>query len=229
MSRRASNYPAGLRARAVRMVADARAAHPSEASAIRAVAEELGVRSPESVRQWVRRAEIDSGTRPGTPSFASAAERERRRLAAEAVRTAEILAAAAPLLAEGKRPATARLVAFVTQNAGRRTADDLSWGIEAICAVLSAHGAPISPSTYYAARASRPTASQIRDEYLLVKIAEVRAQHGPNFGARRVWSMLNERGITVARCTVERLLRELLAADDLGADEQAGRGRSIAS
>jgi transposase-like protein len=230
MTRRPSNYPAGLRSQAVRMVANARADHPSEASAIRAVAEELGIRSPESVRQWVRRAEIDDGIRPGISSAESAQARDSRRVAAEAVRTAEIHAAAAPLLRDGSRPPTARLVAFITQNAGRRTADDLTWGVEAICAVLSVHGAPISASTYYAARAARPTASQIRDEYLLVKIAEVRAERGPGYGARRVWSVLNERGITVARCTVERLLPELLAADDLmTADERAGRVRRVAS
>lgn len=228
MTRRPSNYPVGLRLQAVRMVAAVRAVHPSEASAIRAVAEELGISSPESVRQWIRRAEIDGGLRPGTPSWAPAQTREAARVAAEAARAAEILAAA-PLLLGGRRPPTARLVAFITQNAGRQSADNLPWGVEAICAVLSANGAPISPSTYYAARAARPTASQIRDEYLLVKIAEARAEYGPGYGARRLWVVLNERGITVARCTVERLLPELLAADDLmTADERAGRVRRIA-
>lgn len=230
MTRRPSNYPAGLRAQAVRMVASVRADHPSEASAIRAVADELGISSAESVRRWVRSAEIDGGDRPGEPSWATAQARSSKRLAAEAARAAEIHAAAAALLRDGKRPPTPRLVAFITQNACRRSAEDLIWGVEAICAVLSAHGAPISPSTYYAARAARPTASQIRDEYLLVKIAEVRAGYGRGYGARRIWAVLNERGITVARCTVERLLPELLAADDLiAADERAGRRDSVAS
>ncbi|HUR74879.1 MAG TPA: IS3 family transposase [Sporichthya sp.] len=227
MSRREKNYPAALRSQAVRMVVAARADHPSEASAIRAVAEELGIRSPESVRQWVRRAEIDQGMRPGTTSGAAAEARARRRAAAEAARAVEILAAAAPLLRDGKRPPTARLVAFITQTAGRRTAG-LGWSVEAICAVLSTHGAPISPSTYYAARAARPTASQIRDEYLLVKIAEVRAEYGPRYGARRVWTVLNERGIGVARCTVERLLRELPAWEDRPDAERPGYARRLA-
>ena len=230
MTRRSTNYPAGLRAQAVRMVASVRAEHDSEASAIRAVAEELGIRSPESVRQWIRRAEVDAGIRAGATTAEAAQARSNRRAAVEAARAAEIHAAAASLLGDGKRPPTSRLVAFITKNAGRRTADELTWGVEAICAVLSAHGAPISPSTYYAARAARPTARKIRDEYLLVKIAEVRAERGPGYGARRIWSVLNERGITVARCTVERLLPELLAADDLmTADERAGRVRDIAS
>ena len=70
------------------------------------------------------------------------------------------------------------------------------------------------PSTYYAAkkREREETARDIRDEYLKKEIMRVwedpRKARG-KYGARKVWRQLNRDGITVARCTVERLMREL--------------------
>ena len=62
---RPSSYPVELRQRAVRMVAETKADHPSEFAAIDAVARKLGIRSPETLRKWIRRAEVDAGQRPG--------------------------------------------------------------------------------------------------------------------------------------------------------------------
>ena len=39
----------------------------------------------------------------------------------------------------------------------------LRWGVEPMCAVLSEHGVPISPSTYYEWIAKAPTQRQLRD------------------------------------------------------------------
>ena len=70
------------------------------------------------------------------------------------------------------------------------------------------------PSTYYAAkkREQEETARDIRDEYLRKEIMRVwedpRKARG-KYGARKVWRQLNRDGIIVARCTVERLMREL--------------------
>ncbi len=47
-------YPPELRRRAVRMVAEIRGEHESEWAAMGGVAELLGVKTPETVRQWVR-------------------------------------------------------------------------------------------------------------------------------------------------------------------------------
>ena len=58
---RPSPYPPELRRRAVRMVAEVRPDYPSEWSAMKAVAAKLGVTSTETVRSWVRRAEVDAG------------------------------------------------------------------------------------------------------------------------------------------------------------------------
>ena len=65
---RPSKYPAELRERAVRMVLESRADHPSEFVAIRSIAGKLGIGSPETLRKWVRRAEIDGGVRTGKTS-----------------------------------------------------------------------------------------------------------------------------------------------------------------
>ncbi|GJF35206.1 hypothetical protein KNE206_79060 [Kitasatospora sp. NE20-6] len=63
---RPSPYPAELRRRAVRMVAEVRPDYDTEWAAMKAVASKLGVRSAETVRQWVRREQIDSGQRLGS-------------------------------------------------------------------------------------------------------------------------------------------------------------------
>lgn len=76
-------YPAELKERAVRMVVEIRGDHDSEWAAMTKVADLLGVKTPETVRQWVRQAEIDEGARPGTTSEESAEVRKLRRENAE--------------------------------------------------------------------------------------------------------------------------------------------------
>jgi len=65
--RRPQKYPDELRERAVRMVLEVRRETGESFGVITRVARELGV-GTESLRQWVNRAEIDSGRRPGTSS-----------------------------------------------------------------------------------------------------------------------------------------------------------------
>jgi transposase len=65
---RPSNYTPELRERAVRLVLESRADYPNEYEAIRSTAAKLGIISPESLRKWLRRAEVDGGARPGKTS-----------------------------------------------------------------------------------------------------------------------------------------------------------------
>ncbi|OSC25107.1 hypothetical protein B8W67_19220, partial [Mycolicibacillus koreensis] len=58
-------YPAELRERAVRMVAEVRDQYSSEWAAIESVAAKLGIGTAQTLLTWVRRDQIDSGTRPG--------------------------------------------------------------------------------------------------------------------------------------------------------------------
>src|SRR4051812_42029554 len=108
MPGRHGQYPPELRERAVRLVAECRADHASEWDAMRSVAEKLGIGTTETVRKWVRRAEVDAGARPGVTSEESA---ELRRLKAEVKelrRANEILKAAAGFFAAGCSPSTER-------------------------------------------------------------------------------------------------------------------------
>jgi putative transposase len=83
------------------------------------------------------------------------------------------------------------------------------FGVEPICRVLTEHGVPIAPSTYYAARSRPPSARAVRDEYLRAGISRVWRDNYEVYGAEKVWLELNRQGVRVARCTVERLMREL--------------------
>ncbi|WP_234432726.1 IS3 family transposase, partial [Streptomyces sp. MUSC 125] len=84
-------------------------------------------------------------------------------------------------------------------------------GVEPICRTLTAHDCQIAPSTYYAhkKRLETPSARSVRDEELKERIHEVYTSNYRVYGARKIWRELNRQGHAVARCTVERLMREL--------------------
>jgi putative transposase len=75
--------------------------------------------------------------------------------------------------------------------------------------VLSEHGVPIAPSTYYEARDRAPSRRAIRDEQLAVEVSRVHQANYDVYGARKVWLQLNREGIEVAHCTVRRLMTGL--------------------
>ena len=83
------------------------------------------------------------------------------------------------------------------------------YGIEPICAQL-----PIAPSQYYEHKARqadpqrRPPRLR-RDEILLAEIRRVHEENFGVYGARKVWRQLGREEITVARCTIERLMHSL--------------------
>ncbi len=103
---RPSKYPEELRARAVRMVAEVRPEYESQWAAITAVAGMLGIGTPETLRTWIRRDEVDAGKRPGVTSEIAAENKALRKEVAELRRANEILkAASAFFAAELDRPA----------------------------------------------------------------------------------------------------------------------------
>jgi transposase len=103
---RPSRHPAEVRERAVRLVQEHREEYPSEWAAIRSIAEKFGV-TGETLRTWVRRAQIDHGQRPGVTSEESAELKRLRRENAELKRANEILKSAASFFAaELDRPHT---------------------------------------------------------------------------------------------------------------------------
>jgi putative transposase len=89
-------------------------------------------------------------------------------------------------------------------------ADRERFGVEPICAVLSEHGAPIAPSTYYHQLTRRPSKRQQRDEQVMTAIETAREHKFVRaFGARKMWLHLRGQGHDVARCTIERLMAQM--------------------
>jgi transposase len=102
---RPSKYPTELRERAVRMVTEHKKDYSSEYEAIRSIATKLGIRTPETLRKWVRQAEVDAGARPGVTTEESEQLKALKRENAELRRANEILkAASAFFAAELDRP-----------------------------------------------------------------------------------------------------------------------------
>lgn len=89
-----AKYPEELRERAVRMVLDHGHEYGSQWEAICSVAEKLGPKA-ETVRLWVRRAEVAAGRRPGPTSDELTELKRLRRENAELRRANDILKAAA--------------------------------------------------------------------------------------------------------------------------------------
>ena len=84
-----------------------------------------------------------------------------------------------------------------------------AYGVEPICRVL-----PIAPSTYHEHAAQRRDPSRMsdrakRDEVLKYKVKRVFESNFGVYGVRKVWWQLLREGFRVARCTVERLMRQM--------------------
>ena len=88
------------------------------------------------------------------------------------------------------------------------------FGVEPICRVLSQHGVPIAPNSYYAHRRRAESTRSVRDQLVLAEI--IRVFHDPDlgrglYGARKVAAQLAREGgvdgLSVSRRKVERLMR----------------------
>jgi putative transposase len=82
------------------------------------------------------------------------------------------------------------------------------FGVDPICAVLTEHGMPIAPSTYYAAKARGPVSP--------AALAEAHAAHAVHtvfwanrglYGVRKMWHAMKRAGHDMGRDQVARLMR----------------------
>lgn len=83
------------------------------------------------------------------------------------------------------------------------------YGVEPICQVL-----PIAPSTYYRQKGFRADPRRLgtrkkRDRELRIEIRRLWEENFQVYGARKIWRQLKREGIEAARCTVERLMRQM--------------------
>ncbi len=189
-------YPQELRERAVRMVQEHRGEYTSLWQATQSIAGKFGMHQV-TLYEWVKRAEIDAGQRAGL----STSERERLKQ----------LVRENPRAAESQRDPQERL-SFLRDRARRSTTEMTTYidaqreryGVEPICTVLQ-----FAPATYYAAKARPASARSLRDEELKVEIMRIWSEHRRVYGADKVWAQLRREGVQVARCTIERLMRDL--------------------
>jgi len=100
---RATRYPPELRERAMRLVREHRAEHPSDWAVIQSIAGKLGM-TPETLRKWLQRAAVDHGQRPGVTSSERERVRELEREVRELRRANEILKAASVFFARELDP-----------------------------------------------------------------------------------------------------------------------------
>ena len=98
MPSRGKPFPPEVRERAVRMVLDHEGDYDSQWAAIVSISEKFGM-TAETLRKWVRRAEVDAGQRPGPSSDQLEEVRRLRRENAELRRANEILKSASAFFA----------------------------------------------------------------------------------------------------------------------------------
>ena len=92
-----------VRERAVRLVLEHQSEYPSQWAAIGSIATKCGM-TPETLRKWVRRAEVDGGARPGLTSDERKRLTELERENRELRRANEILKAASAFFARELDP-----------------------------------------------------------------------------------------------------------------------------
>jgi transposase len=103
MGNTSKRYPVEVRERAVRLVLEHRGEYETKWAAISSVAGKIGC-SAETLRGWVRQAEVDRGQRPGVTSAEAERIKELERENRELRRANEILKAASAFFARELDP-----------------------------------------------------------------------------------------------------------------------------
>ena len=144
-------YPRDFRERAIRLVIGTRSDHDTDWSAIRQVLTRLGV-GPETVRKWVRHAEINAGLRPGVSESENAEIRRLKKEVAELKRANDSSQTASTFSQTIPRPIRARMIRYV----------DLyheQFGAWLICRVLGNTGGGFMATHRYWGAKSRPSSN----------------------------------------------------------------------
>lgn len=94
-------YSPEVRERAVRLVLTSEHEHPSRWAAIKSIATKIGC-TPETLRSWVNKMEVDAGTKPGVTTDQAQRMKELERENRELKRANEILKKAAAFFAQAE-------------------------------------------------------------------------------------------------------------------------------
>ncbi|WP_255405379.1 IS3 family transposase [Sinomonas sp. R1AF57] len=188
------------KAAAVRMVRTLRAELGVTQGTVQRVATQLGY-GVESVRMWVKQADIDDGLAPGVSSSEAQRIRELEQENRELRRANEVLKRAAFFLRGGARPPLPEVVAFIDANKDD-VVDGRRLGVELICRLLQ-----VAPSTYYAAKARTPSARAVRDGELVPQLVELWEANYRVYGVRKLWKAARRAGIAIGRDQTARLMR----------------------
>ena len=98
---KSNKFSPEVRERAVRMVQEHRGEYPSLWAAVESIAPKIGC-VPQTLLEWVKRAEIDAGARPGTTTTEMQRIRELERENKELRRANEILKTASAFFAQAE-------------------------------------------------------------------------------------------------------------------------------
>jgi hypothetical protein len=161
------------------------------------VARDLGIKSPETLRAWVRQAEIDRGLKAGPSTGAARRDPPAAPGGGRPAAHHRDPQGGDNVFRPGGRPATAVMVAFVDDHRSR-------WPVAAMCSAIE-----LSERGYYAPRARPRCAPSVSDGIHAVEIRRVLENNYRCYGARRIYKQLRREGYVVARCTVARLMADM--------------------
>ena len=101
MSKKSNKFSPEVRERAVRMVQEHRGEYPSLWAAIESIAPKIGC-VPQTLNEWVKKAEVDSGLRVGTTTSDAQRIKELEREVKELRRANDILKTASAFFAQAE-------------------------------------------------------------------------------------------------------------------------------
>jgi transposase len=169
-------YSQEEKAQAVRLVRQLRKELGTDHGTIQRVAEQLGI-GVESVRSWVKQADVDDGVKPGLSSDDAVADQGARARGARVASSERDLEVGVGFLRGGARPPIEVIVAYIDEHRGE-------FGVEPICKVLQ-----VAPSSYYAAkwRLIEPSARALRDAVSMPILLALWVANRKVYGAQKLW------------------------------------------